>query len=356
LIYICNDFLQYFHKILIKINTIFGLNTNRNILEDRPSRIPQENKSLKLAAVDIGSNAIRFQVTSVLTYKDTLLFKKLEYVRFPLRLGEDVFLNGEIGPEKEAKFIKLMHTFKNLFELYEVNDYVICATSAMRESKNGRDIAFKVKELLGVEINIIDGDEEANLINRVLMNEISSGSTIHIDVGGGSTEINIFVDKVKIATKSFKIGSVRRLRKQDSPEEWTEMEKWIKSNSALVRKPITAIGTGGNIGKIYELSELAQSRKFRPHITLKKIDEIIQKVEALDYEERINVLMLNPDRADVIIPASEIYTSAMKWSGATDMIVPEVGLKDGLMLKLFDRNKADFLGFNKFENTNKYQK
>lgn len=325
-------------------------------MEAIPSLVPAENKKLKLAAVDIGSNAIRFQVTSVLTYKDTLSFKKVEYVRFPLRLGEDVFLNGEISPEKEAKFIKLMHTFKNLFELYEVNDYVICATSAMRESKNGRDIAFKVKDLLGVEINIIDGEEEADLINRVLMNEISTGSAIHIDVGGGSTEINIFVDKVKIATKSFKIGSVRRLRKQDSPEEWAEMEKWIKENSALVRKPITAIGTGGNIGKIYELSELAKSRKFRPQISLKKINEVIEKVEALDYEERIHVLMLNPDRADVIIPASEIYTSAMKWSGAKDMIVPEVGLKDGLMLKLFERNKSNFPEYSKFENTNKYQK
>jgi len=356
LTYTNNDYSNVFYRILIKINTIFGKTPNRNNLEAIPSLIKTENKNLKLAAVDIGSNAIRFQVTSVLTYKDTLSFKKVEYVRFPLRLGEDVFLNGEISPEKEAKFIKLMHTFKNLFELYEVNDYIICATSAMRESKNGRDIAFKVKDLLGVEINIIDGEEEADLINRVLMNEISTGSAIHIDVGGGSTEINIFVDKVKIATKSFKIGSVRRLRKQDSPEEWLEMENWIKENSAKVRKPITAVGTGGNIGKIYELSELSKSRKFRPHISLKKIDEVIQKVQALDYEERIHVLMLNPDRADVIIPASEIYTSAMKWSGAKDMIVPEIGLKDGLMLKLFERNKADLIEYSKFENTNKYQK
>ncbi len=280
----------------------------------------------------------------------------MEYVRFPLRLGEDVFLNGEISAEKEAKFIKLMQTFKNLFELYEVDDYFICATSAMRESRNGKDIVYKVKDLLGVEINIIDGDEEANLINRVLMNEITTGSTIHIDVGGGSTEINIFVDKVKVATRSFKIGSVRRLRKQDSPGEWNEMEKWIKGHTSGLRKPITAMGTGGNIGKIYELSELAKSRKFRPNISLKKIEEVIRKVDALDYEERIHVLMLNPDRADVIIPASDIYTSAMKWSGAKDMIVPEIGLKDGLMLMLYERNKKDSIAFSRIENTNKYQK
>ncbi len=249
-----------------------------------------------------------------------------------------------------------MQTFKNLFELYEVDDYLICATSAMRESRNGRDIAYKVKDLLGVEINIIDGDEEADLINRVLMNEITSGSTIHIDVGGGSTEINIFVDRIKVATRSFKIGSVRCLRKQDSPGEWNEMEAWIKKHTSGLRRPVTAIGTGGNIGKIYELSELAKSRKFRPNISLKKIEDVIRKVEALDYEERIHVLMLNPDRADVIIPASAIYTKAMKWSGANDMIVPEIGLKDGLMLMLYERNKPDSAAYSRIENTNKYQK
>lgn len=325
-------------------------------MEQANSNNNHNKPDLKLAAVDIGSNAIRFQVSAVLTYKETLSFKKLEYVRFPLRLGEDVFQIGEISPEKEAKFIKLMQTFKNLFELYEVDDYFICATSAMRESKNGGDIAFKVKDLLGVEINIIDGEEEADLINRVLMNEITNGSTVHIDVGGGSTEINIYIDKVKKASRSFKIGSVRRLRKQDSPEEWQNMEAWIKEKVAEIKQPVTAIGTGGNIGKIYELSELSKSRKFRPHISLKKINDVVRKVEALNYEERIHVLMLNPDRADVIIPASEIYTSAMKWSGATDMIVPEIGLKDGLMLKLYEKNKPEFSTYSKVENTNKYQK
>lgn len=325
-------------------------------MEQTNSNNNHNKPDLKLAAVDIGSNAIRFQVSAVLTYKETLSFKKLEYVRFPLRLGEDVFQIGEISPEKEAKFIKLMQTFKNLFELYEVDDYFICATSAMRESKNGGDIAFKVKDLLGVEINIIDGEEEADLINRVLMNEITNGSTVHIDVGGGSTEINIYIDKVKKASRSFKIGSVRRLRKQDSPEEWQNMEAWIKEKVAEIKQPVTAIGTGGNIGKIYELSELSKSRKFRPHISLKKINDVVRKVEALNYEERIHVLMLNPDRADVIIPASEIYTSAMKWSGATDMIVPEIGLKDGLMLKLYEKNKPEFSTYSKVENTNKYQK
>jgi len=311
---------------------------------------------LKLAAVDIGSNAIRFQVTAVLFYKDTISFKKLEYVRFPLRLGEDVFLNGAISAEKEAKFIKLMHTFKNLFELYEVDDYIICATSAMRESKNGNDIAYKVKDLLGVEINIIDGNEEANLINSVLFNEIQTGHYIHIDVGGGSTEINIFVDKEKIASRSFKIGSVRRLREQDSSEEWDAMEHWIKTSTKGLKEPLTAIGTGGNIGKIYDLAGISKSRNERPEISLKKIKDVRETVKDLDYEERIHVLMLNPDRADVIIPASDIYIAAMEWAQAEKMVVPEIGLKDGLMQMLYNRNKKDFLQYHKITNVNKYQK
>lgn len=311
--------------------------------------------NLKLAAVDIGSNAIRFQVTKVLTYKGVLSFKKLEYVRFPLRLGEDVFLNGEIGAEKESKFIKLMQTFKNLFELYEVDDYFICATSAMRESRNGADIAYKVKDLLGVEINIISGEEEAELINKVLFNEISEGSFIHIDVGGGSTELNIFINKVKVASHSFKIGSVRRLRGQDTQEEWNNMQQWIKASSPI-GKGLTAIGTGGNIGKIYELSNVAKSRNSRPLISLEKIEEVKDMVSQLDYEERIHLLMLNPDRADVIIPASDIYTAAMRWSGAKKMLVPEIGLKDGLMQMLFERNKKELEQYDLITNVNKYQK
>ncbi|MCU0429287.1 MAG: phosphatase [Cytophagaceae bacterium] len=260
---------------------------------------------MKLGAVDIGSNAIRFQITSVLESGKNVSFKKLEYVRFPLRLGQDVFKNNEISTEKEAKFIKLMQTFKNLFDLYEVDDFVICATSAMRESKNGRDIAYKVKYLLGIDIHIIEGEAEANLINKVLFNELDNESYLHIDVGGGSTEINIFVNKKKVATNSFKIG------------------------------------TGGNIGKIYELANPGVKGKAgnKQMISLHKIEEIQDFIASHNYEERINKLMLNPDRADVIIPASEIYTSAMRFGKSTKMMVPELGLKDGLMLMLYEKNK-----------------
>lgn len=278
----------------------------------------------------------------------------MEYIRFPLRLGNDVFLNGEISAEKESKFIKLMQTFKNLLELYEVDDYMFCATSAMREARNGRDIAYKVKDLLGVEIQIIDGDEEANMINKVLLNELEEGTYIHVDVGGGSTEVNIFIDKKKVASRSFRIGTVRILDGKDTPEEWETMKRWVEENTGMYEE-ITAIGTGGNIGKIYELSEVASSKR-RPKISLKTIKNVQTNIEKLNYEERVHVLMLNPDRADVIIPASNIYTSIMKWAGAKKMVVPEVGLKDGLMLTLYERSRNREEPILSIENINKFQK
>ncbi|MCS6824275.1 MAG: phosphatase [Cytophagaceae bacterium] len=308
---------------------------------------------MKLAAVDIGSNAIRFQITKVLEHEDTISFKKLEYVRFPLRLGQDVFKNNEISAEKEAKFIKLIQTFKNLFELYEVDDYIVCATSAMRESKNGKDIVYKVKYLLGIDIEIIDGEKEAELINKVLFNELNGKTYLHVDVGGGSTELNFFENKKKIASRSFKIGSVRRLGGMDKPEEWHEMKKWIEKHSALVKKPITAVGTGGNIGKIYELANV-KTRNKQQIISYKKIQEIQHIIQKHNYEDRVNKLMLNPDRADVIVPASEIYIAAMKYAKCSKMLVPEVGLKDGLMLMLYEKNKS--IGNKNVITVNKYAK
>lgn len=310
---------------------------------------------MKFAAVDIGSNAIRFQVSKTLEYKGVVCFKKVEYVRFPLRLGQDVFRNNEISPEKEAKFLKLMQAFKMLFELYEVDDYIICATSAMRESKNGREIAQKAQDQLGVSIQIIDGDMEAELINDVLYNELTESSYLHIDVGGGSTELNIYVNRQKMAAHSFKIGSVRRLGGLDSPEEWKNMEQWIADHLRPEYGEVMAIGTGGNIGKIYDLANLPRSKDNRPTIPLSRIEEVQKQIASLSLEERINVLMLNPDRADVIVPASEIYVSAMKYAGAREMIVPELGLKDGLIQMLYRRHTHS-ISNPVFVNANKFQK
>jgi exopolyphosphatase/guanosine-5'-triphosphate,3'-diphosphate pyrophosphatase len=289
---------------------------------------------MKLAAIDIGSNAIRFQVSTVLSSGDVLLFKKLEYVRFPLRLGHDVFTTGRISQKSVEKFKKLMKAFKILVELYEVEDYMFCATSAMRESENGDSLAEEVLEELGIAINIIDGLREAELINRAINSYLSDKAYLHIDVGGGSTELNLFANGKKVKTRSFKIGSVRVLEHHDSPVMWQDMEKWVKENVKKEYGKLTAVGTGGNISKIFELAKT----KTGTALSLRKVKQIRDMVNTYSLEERIYKLQMNPDRADVIIPASDIYIKVMEWAHASSILVPEVGLKDGIMLYLYEKN------------------
>ncbi|MBL0745011.1 Ppx/GppA phosphatase family protein [Chryseolinea lacunae] len=291
---------------------------------------------MKLAAIDIGSNAIRFQVSTALDNSPTLLFKKLEYVRFPLRLGHDVFTTGRISDKSVAKFKKLMTAFKLLVELYEVDDYMFCATSAMRESENGSDLARDLQEELGITIHIIDGNREAELINRAIHSFLTEKTYLHIDVGGGSTELNLYVAGKKIKTRSFKIGSVRVLENNDSPAMWQDMEHWVKDNIKKSYGKVTAVGTGGNISKIFDLAKMKPGKT----ISLQKVKEIRKMVESYTLEERIYKLQMNPDRADVIIPASDIYTKAMEWANANAILVPEVGLKDGIMMYLYEKNKS----------------
>jgi exopolyphosphatase/guanosine-5'-triphosphate,3'-diphosphate pyrophosphatase len=288
---------------------------------------------LKLAAVDIGSNAIRFQISTVLVNGSKIMFKKLEYVRFPLRLGHDVFSTNRISEKSIEKFVKLMRTYKLLIELYEADDYMFCATSAMRESENGEDVAKRVLDELGITINIIDGHQEAEMVNRAIASYLGDKSYIHIDVGGGSTELNIYSDGKKIKTRSFKIGSVRVLEHTDSPIMWQDMEAWVRKNIDKNYGKITAVGTGGNISKIFELARLKAGKS----LTLKKFKATKEMIEGKTIEQRIYELQMNPDRADVIIPASDIYMKVMQWAKAGEMIVPEVGLKDGILLHLLEQ-------------------
>ena len=289
---------------------------------------------MKLAAIDIGSNAIRFQVSSVLDQGPDILFKKLEYIRFPLRLGHDVFGTNRISEQSIAKFKKLMKTYKLLLELYEVDDYMVCATSAMRESENGEELAAQVLKEFGIVINIIDGKQEAELINKAIHSYLTDKTYLHIDVGGGSTELNLYTHGKKIKTRSFKIGSVRVLEHHDSPIIWKEMEKWIKENVKEEYGRVTSVGTGGNISKLFELAELKPGKI----MSLKKVKELKTFIEQQSLEDRIYKLQMNPDRADVIVPASGIYINVMEWAHSHSIIVPEVGLKDGIMLTLFEKN------------------
>lgn len=291
---------------------------------------------MKLGAIDIGSNAIRLQITNVTEFMGQTKFKRLEYVRFPLRLGQDVFSSGSLSPRSQEKFIKLMEAFKLLLQLYEVDDSYACATSAMRNSDNGAMLAEVVKEKIGLEIHIIDGEKEAEMINMALASFIPEGICLHIDVGGGSTELNLYKNRQKVDARSFNIGSVRMLQGNDEPAVWQEMKEWIQRKARQYPGHITALGTGGNINKIYQLAKKQPGKL----MALAKIREIKELIEQHTLEERIHLLQLNHDRADVIIPASEIYITVMEWARTKSILVPDVGLKDGVMHYLFEKSRV----------------
>jgi len=288
---------------------------------------------LILAAIDIGSNAARLQVSRVIIYSNETQFKKIEYLRFPLQLGSDVFTLGFISEKKAEQFLKLMQIFKLLIELYQVDDYMICATSAMREAKNGQKIIKDIYQKTGLKIEIISGSREASLIDKVIISKIGQEPVLHIDVGGGSTELNLYTKGKKIATESFEIGSIRRLLIEDSPKVWKSMEEWIKYNTKNLHGRLKAIGTGGNITKLYDLV----GKKAEMKLSLRKIKEMRAMLNNNSFEDNMRFYNLNPDRADVIIPASDIYINAMIWSKATSILVPEIGLKDGIMQSLFEK-------------------
>jgi exopolyphosphatase/guanosine-5'-triphosphate,3'-diphosphate pyrophosphatase len=292
---------------------------------------------MKLAAIDIGSNAVRLQITRVIDYEDQVTFKKLEYVRFPLRLGHDVFTTGRISEYNKERFYKLMTAYKNLIDLYEVDSFFGCATSAIRESENGKSLIEKVREGLGLEIKVISGDEEAEIINKVIGLSLDNKNYLHVDVGGGSTELNIYEGQKIILSRSFKLGSVRSLEKSDEPEVWEEMKQWIKINVKKRYESIIAIGTGGNINKLFELSLTQKSKE----MSLNKLIETQALLLTMSEEKLLKKLQLNPDRADVILPASDIYIQVMESAGAKNILVPDVGLKDGLNYHMYELNNPN---------------
>ncbi|MBO3269332.1 phosphatase [Hymenobacter defluvii] len=294
---------------------------------------------LKLAAIDIGSNAVRCQISAVLLYEGQFRLKRVEYVRYPMRLGEDVFATGQISAPKEEKFVKFLHSLKLLMEVHDVAHHLICATSAMRTATNAPGIVERVRKELGLEIQVIDGQAEAAYINRVMEHLLEDKKHyLHIDVGGGSTEFNIYHDRHKVASQSFEVGSIRRMQQAEQGADgaalestWDRMEAWVRENAR--RYHVTrAIGTGGNIGKIYNMIKPAAGTP----ITRKTIAATLRGLEAMTMDQRVNVAMLNPDRADVILPAGNIYLSAMEWANINTMQVPDIGLKDGMMQTLFE--------------------
>ncbi|NND34660.1 MAG: phosphatase [Saprospiraceae bacterium] len=301
---------------------------------------------MKLAAIDIGSNAIRLQLVKVYDESDLVSFKKLEFLRFPLRLGQDVFSAGSISDPVIDKFVKLMMTFKLFIELYEVQDYYAVATSAMREANNTLEVNQRILSETGLKINVITGETEAQILNKAIIPYLHEGNYVHIDVGGGSTELNLITREQLIHSQSFKVGSVRQLSPEKRSEVFSDIEKYIRSSQFYRSGNVIGIGTGGNINRLYSLANKANNRT----LSLAELKALRAYVNEFTYEQRMSILKMNPDRADVIIPASEIYIKVLKTMKSDQILVPQVGLKDGLVYELYERtalkklNKIEYLG------------
>ncbi|RRJ87362.1 exopolyphosphatase [Paenimyroides tangerinum] len=291
----------------------------------------------KYAAIDIGSNAVRLLITNIIEDNNKIQFNKSHLIRVPIRLGQDAFTVGEISEENIKRMTKAMKAFKLLMEVYGVEKYAACATSAMREAFNGTDIVKSIKQETDIHIEIIDGKKEALIIANSDLNSIikNEGNYLFVDVGGGSSEFTLFSDGKQITSKSFKNGTVRLLNNMVTENVWNEIQKWIKN--AVENYPnIQLIGSGGNINKIFKMSGKPQDKP----LTNVYLNQQLQKLNTMSYEQRISELGLNTDRADVIIPAIQIYSNALKWSGAKQIFVPKIGLSDGIVKAIYNDNSG----------------
>ncbi len=290
-------------------------------------------KIRKFAAIDIGSNAIRLLIHNVIEEKGKKTqFRKSSLIRVPVRLGEDSFTVGEISEHNEERMLNAMKAFKLIMDVHGVEKYMACATSAIREANNGHEIVDRIYQDSGVKIEVIDGKKEAAIIASTDLKQLiqNDQSYLYIDVGGGSTEFTLFTDgKIKVS-KSFKIGTVRILNNLVGEGIWKKIEIWIKENISANSK-ITIIGSGGNINKLHKMS----GRKEGEPLSYIWLNAQYHFLESMSYDDRVSELGLNPDRADVIIPASRIYLSAAKWCGAKKIYVPKIGLSDGIIKTLY---------------------
>ena len=287
----------------------------------------------KYAAIDIGSNAVRLLISNIIEEEGKpVMFKKNSLVRVPIRLGSDVFISKKISEENTQRIIDTMLAFKLLMKSHKVVKYKACATSARREASNGVEVANLVLKKSKIQIDIIEGEEEAAIIAATDLHKyIDDNKTyLYVDVGGGSTEFTVIHKGKSIASKSFKIGTVRLLNDMVKKEAWQELETWIKVQASFFDK-IEVIGSGGNINKIFKISGKALGKP----LTYFYLTSYYNILQSYSYEERITVLDLNQDRADVIIPAMRIYLSAMKWSGAKHIYVPKIGLADGIIKSIY---------------------
>jgi exopolyphosphatase/guanosine-5'-triphosphate,3'-diphosphate pyrophosphatase len=293
---------------------------------------------LILAAIDIGSNAARLLITEVVEQaNEKPRFNKLNLFRVPLRLGFDVFETNHISEERTKMLLDTMQGFRHLMNAYKVEAVKACATSAMRDATNSEQVIATVAEKAGIQIEIISGDTEANLVyeNHVAENMDRDHSYMYIDVGGGSTEISFFTNGILIFKNSFNIGTIRLLKNLVDDAQWEEMKSSIK-NVSKGQKAVIAIGSGGNINKVFSLSK----RKDGKPLSLELLRDYHRELEGFPLEERIVRYNLRKDRADVIVPALSIYINAMRWAGADEIYVPKIGLADGLVQHLWEEMKT----------------
>ena len=287
---------------------------------------------MKLAAIDIGSNAIRLLIGEIYEHNELVNIDKLSLVRLPIRLGSDVFENGYISPEKSENFIKGIEAFNIIKNIHKVKDLRACATSAMRNAENGQELVKETFDRTGIKIEIISGQTEADIILSTfhLLSLEKDMPYLYIDVGGGSTEISLLINGKAMASSSFNIGTVRMLTGKVKPETRSKMLTWVDHLKSEYH-PQKVIGSGGNINKLIKLCcPLSEDE-----MDITALRSIYDSMKILSPEERMITWGLRSDRADVIVPASEIYLSIMKHSGIHRILVPKIGLADGLLYNMY---------------------
>lgn len=287
-------------------------------------------------AIDIGSNAGRLLIGNVVEEDGMASIKKFSLTRVPLRLGEDVFTDKKISPARVKMLIKTLKAYKHLMDVYDIVDYRACATSAMREAENRKEILEEIKKETGIKLEIIDGEEEAELIFSTIntMKFERNKSYLYIDVGGGSTEVSLLENGERKKSKSFKIGTLRILKGKVDEKRWLELKDWVKTLNPE-HKQILAIGTGGNINRMLKINRSEDDNS----ISYSDIKRIQTHIASYSLNDRINKLGLRPDRADVIVPAADIYLAVMRYADVTQMLVPKVGLSDGIIYELYKKNR-----------------
>lgn len=288
---------------------------------------------MRLAAIDIGSNAARLLISEVKHNEGgEPEFAKINLVRVPIRLGFDVFDTGEISPERLEMLVESLLAFRHLLRAYDVRHVKACATSAMRDARNAREVLSKVRESTGFDIEVITGDAEASLIyeNHVAEHLNRQDAYLYIDVGGGSTELTLFAEGRMVGKRSFDIGTIRLLKGRLQESRWEDMKEYLKESTRGFGH-VTAIGSGGNINKVFSLSKRKEGRP----LTLEMLRDFHKEFSSCTLEQRMALYRLREDRADVIVPALQIYISAMRWAGCEDIHVPKIGLADGLIQHLY---------------------